>query len=137
MIAIKDMEMPKRCKDCPMVYTDITADCYWCNLGANESLGFDDGNIKLHDCPLISIEQSEDCVSRQAVIDELNRLGRHAFKDDTDYDTLFDFIDSLPPVTPTHGTCKDCKHYHNCNEICHILVMQTGDGFSCGDFERK
>jgi hypothetical protein len=67
MIAIKDMEMPKSCKDCPMVYSDIPTDCYWCNLGANECKSFDDGTIKLPDCPLIEIEQSEDCVSRQAV----------------------------------------------------------------------
>jgi len=42
-----------------------------------------------------------DCVSRQSILEELNRLGRHAFKDDTDYDCLFDFVDRLPPVTPT------------------------------------
>ena len=55
-------------------------------------------------------QSSDDCVSRQEVTDELNRLGRNAFKDDTDYDNFFTFVDSLPPVTPTHGTCKDCKY---------------------------
>lgn len=44
---------------------------------------------------------SDDCVSRQVVFDELNRLGRNAFKDDTDYDNFFAFVDSLPPVIPT------------------------------------
>ena len=42
-----------------------------------------------------------DCVSRVEVLNELNRLGRNAFKDDTDYDNLFDFVDGLPPVTST------------------------------------
>ena len=46
-------------------------------------------------------EPCEDTVSRQEVIDELNRLGRNAFKDDTDYDNFFAFLDSLPSVTPT------------------------------------
>ena len=33
------------------------------------------------------------------VLDELNRIGRNAFKDDTDYDNLFDFISNLPSVS--------------------------------------
>lgn len=45
-------------------------------------------------------EPCEDCVSRAEVVDELNRLGRNAFKDDTDYDNFFAFLDSLPSVTP-------------------------------------
>jgi len=46
-------------------------------------------------------QSCEDAVSRAEVIDELNRLGRNAFKDDTDYDNFFAFVDSLPQVTPT------------------------------------
>lgn len=42
-----------------------------------------------------------DAVSRTEITDELNRLGRNAFKDDTDYDNFFAFLDSLPSVTPT------------------------------------
>lgn len=45
-------------------------------------------------------EPCEDAVRRTEVIDELNRLGRNAFKDDTDYDNFFAFVDSLPSVTP-------------------------------------
>ena len=52
------------------------------------------------------IEPCEDCISRGVVMDELNRLGRNAFKDDTDYDNLFAFVDNLPPVTPKHKTGK-------------------------------
>ena len=46
-------------------------------------------------------ELCEDAISRQAVMDELNRLGRNAFKDDTDYDNFFTFVDNLPSVNPT------------------------------------
>ena len=49
----------------------------------------------------------EDAISRTEVIDELNRLGRNAFKEDTDYDNFFAFLDGLPPVTPTIPTCED------------------------------
>ena len=45
-------------------------------------------------------EPCDDAVRRTEVIDELNRLGRNAFKDDTDYDNFFAFVDSLPSVTP-------------------------------------
>lgn len=45
-------------------------------------------------------EPCEDAVSRAEVIDELNRIGRNAFKEDTDYDNFFAFLDGLPSVTP-------------------------------------
>ena len=48
-----------------------------------------------------SQEHCEDVVSRTEITDELNRLGRNAFKDDTDYDNFFAFLYSLPHVTPT------------------------------------
>ena len=59
------------------------------------------------------IEQptSDDSVSRAEITYELNRLGRNAFKDDTDYDNFFAFVDSLPPVTPTHKVGKWIYHF--------------------------
>ena len=90
-----------------------------------------------------SLEQqpSEDCVSRAEVIDELNRLGRNAFKDDTDYDNFFTFVDSLPPVTPTHGTCKDCVKGHKYKDIaecfCDYLQDDVDTDFYCVDFEKR
>lgn len=50
---------------------------------------------------LKSEEPCKDAVSRAEVIDELNRIGRNAFKEDTDYDNFFASLDGLPPVTPT------------------------------------
>ena len=52
----------------------------------------------------LSAEPCEDAISRAEVIDELNRIGRNAFKEDTDYDNFFAFLDNLPPVTPRPKT---------------------------------
>lgn len=86
------------------------------------------------------IRISDDCVNRQAVIDELNRLGRNAFRDDTDYDNFFAFVDSLPPVTPTHGTCKDCRWLVT-DEDGNYYCIQTGCfdslDFYCADYEKR
>ena len=42
----------------------------------------------------------EDCISRDEVIDEINKIGIDAFKTYNDYSELFDFVDALPSVTP-------------------------------------
>lgn len=49
------------------------------------------------DIAIKALEQ-ETCDGWNEVLDELNRIGRNAFKDDTDYDNLFDFISGLPNV---------------------------------------
>ena len=61
-------------------------------------------------------EPCEDAVSRTEITDELNRLGRNAFKDDTDYDNFFAFLDSLPSVTPTRkkGKWIPCRANEEC-----------------------
>lgn len=87
-------------------------------------------------------QPSEDCVSRAEVIDELNRLGRSAFKDDTDYDNFFAFVDSLLPVTPTHGTCKDCCHRDpedKKGDCGHDIIWQLPreDNWYCADFRKR
>lgn len=42
----------------------------------------------------------ENVISRQAVLDEINRIGINAFVTYNDYSGLFDFVDTLPPVQP-------------------------------------
>ena len=42
--------------------------------------------------------EQQPCEDWNAVLDELKRIGRNAFKDDTDYDNLFNFISGLPNV---------------------------------------
>lgn len=65
MVAIKDFGMPSCCVNCDM--------CLPCALGeglchiTQHTIG-DIYDKRPSDCPLIEIEQSEDCVSRQAVL---------------------------------------------------------------------
>lgn len=47
----------------------------------------------------LSQEPCDDTVSRQAVLDEINRIGIKAFETYTDYSQLYDFVDTLPSVT--------------------------------------
>lgn len=42
----------------------------------------------------------EDCISRQAVFEEINRVKIEAFKNYYDYSQLYDFVDTLSPVKP-------------------------------------
>lgn len=49
-------------------------------------------------------ESCEEGISREAVLDEINRVGIKAFKTYNDYSQLFDFVDTLPPVKPQERT---------------------------------
>jgi hypothetical protein len=81
-------------------------------------------------------------VSRQAVIDAV-RLNAFHVK------SQLAVINKLPPVTPTHGTCKDCKYWDKDEEYCKHLSNENGwfededyrvnteSDFYCADFERK
>ncbi len=75
----------------------------------------------------------DDCVSRAEVIDELNRLGRNVFKDDTDYDNFFAFVDSLSPVTPTQRWIPVSERLPKERGI----YIVTEKVFSIGDREHK
>ena len=50
-------------------------------------------------------------------------------------------VKALSPVTPTHGTCKDCKRSHELSKgsiICDKLsCIGVEKDFYCADFERK
>lgn len=80
------------------------------------------------------ISTSDDCVSRkQAKIDVIpNSLYTS--------EQVIALLDNLPPVTPTHGTCKDCTNYvvgALDEEICirgHELIHKD---FYCADFEKQ
>ena len=77
---------------------------------------------------MFSQPTSDDCVSRKDVLEMFG------------YETT---IYDLPPVTPTHGTCKDCKH---CKKdfsfsdkpmcLSHGLIT-VNDDFYCADFEKR
>ena len=92
MIAIKDMEIPKSCGDCN--FCDSEGDC----IILLENVEHDYTENERYDyCPLIEIEQSEDCVSRQAVIDIFNRIRLTKLE----YLQTKKTLKELPPVIPT------------------------------------
>lgn len=45
-------------------------------------------------------EPCEDAISRQEVLEEINRVGVKGFETYNDYSQLYDFVDTLPSVTP-------------------------------------
>lgn len=193
MVAIKDFGMPSCCAECNLefVHDDVLGCCVY--------QGFDDENKERYDkrlpnCPLIEIEQSEDCVSRMEVLKIVSRFWLDKKIDDKvfhqitdcfnampyvlpklpasddcvsrtqaiewienlrqmdkcfgnyedDYFPLSEVIDRLknvPPVTPTHGTCKDCKY---CEDIgikgtfyCKRYGINHLDKYYCADFEKR
>lgn len=78
-------------------------------------------------------QHSDDCVSK-ASVKELFQEGCVM--------GMYDFlgIEDLPPVTPTHGTCKDCTNYvvgALDEEICirgHELIHKD---FYCADYKKR
>lgn len=87
-------------------------------------------------------QSGEDCVSRADVIKYLNT--NMAWYDEDGYladsdeklKAITDLVNGVSPVTPTHGTCKDCKKYRNSLEYCTQWVMPTNDDFYCADYEK-
>lgn len=134
----------------------IKEHCYFANLVpiAKEAL----------DMAIKALEQqpSEDCVSRQAVNELFDneikmyeerietRKGSN-YHDETERIKEFrsrianvehwqNKIKSLPPVTPTHGTCKDCKHFHNVRKdfnTCDLWTIACTDNHYCADYEKR
>ena len=87
----------------------------------------------------------DDCVSRQAVIEATeNVIGKYipalCGRGEMIPLEIVRAIKEVPPVTPTHGTCKDCTNYVKGTldeEIClrgHELIHEN---FYCADFEKR
>ena len=84
-------------------------------------------------------QPSDDCVSRQAMLDVITEID-----DNTNMDIytneVREIIRELTPVTPTHGKCKDCTNYVAGaldEEICirgHELIHKD---FYCADYEKR
>ena len=113
MVTIKDMEMPRSCFSCPFSKRGSALDGgYYCRLQLiGEMKIFAKSQYRINGefkdkqgCPLINIEQSEDCVSRQAVKEGMIKYGFHA----PDM-TVTEFIeDELLLATPKISTSDDC-----------------------------
>ena len=72
-------------------------------LGKFDAKEFEKDLNEVLDLAIKSLEQqpSDDCISRAKAIEICENRG---------HDNSAYYISKLPPVTPTHGTCKDCKH---------------------------
>jgi len=86
---------------------------------------------------LIMQPTSDDCVSRQAVLDLAIDYGTNS----ATFLIPVCSVKNLPSVTPTHGTCKDCKHCcfitGTKNRVCEKHgCMQVSNNWYCADFEK-
>ena len=94
---------------------------------------------------LKTLEQQpcEDCISRQAVLDEINEVGVKGFETYNDYSQLYDFVDTLPSVTPkgkigwipvTEGLPEESKRYVIFTKYNDVMTdFYTGERFLQGD----
>ena len=89
-------------------------------------------------------QQSDDCVSRAAVfetIDDCNSDGlKGIFCSYDDGERFKEYIKKLPPVTPTHGTCKDCGRLatdKDGDKYCELSGRYNLLNFYCADFEKR
>lgn len=91
-------------------------------------------------------QPSDDCISRTQAIEWMENLRQmdECFGNyEDDYFPLSEVIDRLknvPPVTPTHGTCKDCKHFHNVRKdfnTCDLWTIACADNHYCADYEKR
>lgn len=87
------------------------------------------------------IRPNEDCVSRAEVLEMIEAIqDAGGFIGYNTYSEAFDQVDNMPPVTPTHGTCKDCKHFHNVRKdfnTCDLWTIACADNHYCADFEKR
>lgn len=85
----------------------------------------------------------DDCVSRQAVVEYIKACGAE-LGDDIENEFVREDIQALPPVTPIHGTCKDCFYYnidedghgYHCEKYGYTRFPVYAD-FYCKDFEKR
>lgn len=96
-------------------------------------------------------QPSDDCVSREQVLyiikPHINEIISESGRDlnartNGVLRAIIKLVEGMPPVTPTRGTCKDCK-YNVKNtknttmcDIGHRFYMRIPDTFYCADFEK-
>jgi hypothetical protein len=87
----------------------------------------------------------DDCVDRKAVDELCFRYLRANTDDNIEF---YEHFRDLPLVTPTHGICKDCKHWKDSDGVyrrgigaeskCPINNSRVLEGtFCCADFEKR
>jgi hypothetical protein len=90
---------------------------------------------------MFSQPTSDDCVSRQAVLDKAELIELEDGQ--TFYCISPEDIKALPPVTPTHGICKDCENWDKdikqCDNMCWCKVHKGfySANYFCADFAKR
>lgn len=96
----------------------------------------------------------EELISRAEVFEIMGNLMSIPYDFDRqitekDVSESMDKLKALPPVTPTHGTCKGCEHYkrielNSCDEVVATCKKHTdknyqyvSPNFYCADFEKR
>lgn len=125
-LAIKALEQPTM--DKAMIHTLIKE---------NDSLKSEIGRLR----QALERQPCEDCVSRAEVLKQMKEWRDYEFVKMTNpYHYLEKRIQSMPPVKPTHGTCKDCR-WLTTDEDGNYYCKQTWDfdslDFYCADFEKR
>lgn len=150
------MAMLKAKREC--IELDTNGNAELCDRNCGEcKLNYEQGNMGeqkiVLDIAIKALEQqpSEDCVSRQAVLDEIKSMSNanpsywnHC--DVVDREDLIDSIKDLPSVTPTHGTCKDCENWNESEDIESLGICDelsstrdnhyTTERFYCANFKK-
>jgi hypothetical protein len=84
---------------------------------------------------LLEQQPCDDCVSRRAVLDLAETIQTDDFSGNEIIEVVdIDDVKTLPPVTPTHGTCKDCEKNKG---VCLKFLKEVKDDFYCKDFEKR
>lgn len=88
-----------------------------------------------------TISSSDDCIARQPLIDNWNSCA-DMLVGEGDSAIVMDWIFDALPVTPIHGTCKNCSHRDPEDKKCdcgHDIIWQLPrpDDWYCKDFEKR
>ncbi len=131
MLAIKGMEMPKSCEECPFYTYYAGVEEADCRITGEETYNVKSGE-RHEKCPLKQ-EACEDCISRKVAIDAAWNLNL-----ETSYDNekVEEMLKDLPPVQPKQErrTGQWVKHdtghsiYYDCSLCgCAAPATETAD----------
>ena len=91
-------------------------------------------------------QPSDDCVSREQVLYIINPH-IHEIISESGRDlnghtnavlrAIIGLIEGMPPVTSTHGTCKDCMAWDKEYHFCSMMGRDAEKDFYCADFEKR
>ena len=141
--------MLKARREC--IELDTSGNAELCDRNCGEcKLNYEKGNMGEQkialDMAIKALEKQscDDAVSRQAVLDTITQwlIDRAESRIET-FGSLRIKLDNLPSVTPTHGTCKDCKNSYTdedgliyCCNMYELARFYPKEDFYCKDFEK-